>query len=172
MSQEYVKEMKDFVLPPSVVSKADLSHLVSEVERLDNELTAASVREKAGASSQEQPKPSEMLGDFLAANELELSDSHSRSQLVKQLRQLKDTVPVIHMTFAVSADYESMQQIAQWLRSSVNPQAVLAVGLQPSLIGGVYLRTPNHIQDLSVKAKLSGRRNLLVEELEVLRGGR
>jgi F0F1-type ATP synthase delta subunit len=74
------------------------------------------------------------------------------------------------MTFAVTADPESLQQLALWLRTTINPQAVIAVGLQPSLVAGVYLRTPNHVHDLSLRAMLKNGRGLLVEELGALRG--
>ena len=88
------------------------------------------------------------------------------------LRILKDKVPVLHMTFSVTADVESLQTLTQWVRNSVHPQAVIAVGLQPSLVAGVYLRTPNHIHDFSVRGALEGRHGLLIEELETLRGSK
>jgi hypothetical protein len=60
--------------------------------------------------------------------------------------------------------------LAQWLRTSIHPQAVIAVGLQPALVAGVYLRTPNHVKDLSLRAKLESSRGLLLKEVEKLRG--
>lgn len=170
MNESAAKTYADFVLPPTLVSKLDVSRLVNEVERIDNELTTAAVREKAGAAQQVIPAMSEQLTDFLAQNQLSLDDSHARSQLIGQMRQMKDKLPIIHMTFAVEADRESLGELANWLRKEVHPQAVIAVGLQPALVAGVYLRTPNHIHDLSLRAKLQGSRELLVKELEASRG--
>jgi hypothetical protein len=169
MTTAVVKTHETFVLPPNVVSRVDVSRLVSEVERVDNELTAAAVRGKIGEAAQASPVLSQQLADFLAQNQLVLTDGHERSRIVKELRVLKDKVPVIHMTFAVSADPESLAQIAAWLRQSVHPQAVISVGLQPGLVAGVYLRTPNHVHDLSLKAKLASSRDVLVKELESYR---
>lgn len=160
----------DFILPASIVSKVDLSRLVSEVERLDNELTTAEVRAKTGAQQQAAPVLSEALVEFFAQNKITLGASHQRSELIGQLRLLKDTAPVLHMTFAVSADRESLQQLALWLRQSIHPQALVAVGLQPALVAGVYLRTPNHVHDFSLRAKLKGSHDLLIKELEAARG--
>lgn len=160
-----------FQLPPTVVSKIDLSRLVSELERVDNDLTTMAVRTKAGAGSQTVPTMSARLAGFLRQNGIVLDNPKIRSELVKQLKLLKDNVPVIHMTFAVEADPESLQQLVSWLRSSVHPQAVIEVGLQPGLIAGVYLRTPNHVHDLSLKRALDGGHELLVKELEALRAG-
>lgn len=172
MNEPAVKTYVDFVLPPSVVSKVDLAHLVQEVEWVDNELTATSVRDKTGAPEQAPPSVSGALEEFLSQNQLSLTNSQARSELIKQLRLLKDKVPTIHMTFAVSADRESLQQLAAWVRSSVHSQAVISIGLQPALVAGVYLRTPNHVHDLSLRAMLKNGHGLLVKELETLRGVR
>ncbi|MFZ1301220.1 MAG: hypothetical protein WAQ27_01405 [Candidatus Microsaccharimonas sp.] len=170
MTETKEKTYQDFKLPINVVTRIDVSRLASEVERVDNEMTASEVRAKTGATERVQPVISEQLSDFLNENSLKLETSSERSAIVKQLRLLKDKVPVLNMTFAVTADAESLQQLAQWVRTSVHPQAVLAVGLQPALVAGVYLRTPNHVHDFSVRGALEGRHSLLVEELEALRG--
>lgn len=170
MTEATVKDHTTFVLPSTVVSRIDVSRLVSEVERVDGNLTAIAVRNKVSESEQPLPVMSEQLTEFLAQNQLELTDSHERSRIVKELRELKDKVPVIHMTFAVTADPESLAQIADWVRKTIHPQAVISVGLQPSLVAGVYLRTPNHVHDLSLKTKMANSRGLLVKEMESLRG--
>lgn len=161
-----------FVLPPSIVTKVDLSRVVSEFEQVDNGLTTASVREKTGAGKGDAPLMSEQLSDFLEQNNVDMADSRARSDFIKRLRELKDTVPVLHMTFSASADGESLRKLSAWVRDSVHPQAVIAVGLQPALIGGVYVRTPNHVMDLSLRAKLKGHKELITNELEAFRGSK
>jgi len=168
---EVEKAYTDFVLPPCLVTRLDVSHLVSEVERIDDEMTSADVRAKTGAPAQPAPAQSAQLTDFLSQNGLTLGSSTERSALIRQLHLLKDNVPTIHMTFAVEADRESLERLSEWVRGSVHPQAVIAVGLQPALIAGVYLRTPNHVHDLSMRAKLKGGHGMLVEELEALHAG-
>lgn len=165
-------QYSDFILPPSTVSKIDLSRLVHEVEWIDNELTSKSVRSKAGVRKHTEPILSEQLTDFLEQNKLTLLEmtSRERSLFITQLRLLKDKVPVIHMTFATMADSESLAKLTGWLRESVHSQAVIAVGLQPALVAGVYLRTPNHVHDFSLRSKLEGSHDVLMKELEALRG--
>jgi hypothetical protein len=169
MTEKVPKTYVDFVLPPNVVSKVDVSHLVAEFERVDNELTAIAVRAKTGSQEHTQPVISQQLADFMEQNKLSFDDSHERTELVKQMQLLKDKVPIIHMTFAVTADRESLEQLAAWLRASIHPQATIAVGLQPALVAGVYLRTPNHVHDLSLRGMLTGQHKILVDELETLR---
>ncbi len=168
MTEMAQKTYKEYTLPASIISKVDVSRLVAEAERVDDELTTAAVRARTGDQSVAQPAISDQLTSFLQQNQLLFEDGRERSELIKQLRILKNNLPVLHMTFAVASDSESLQKIAQWLRSSVHPQAVISVGLQPSLVAGVYLRTPNHVHDLSLRAKLKGQRSLLVKELRAL----
>lgn len=169
---EKTEAAEEFVLPANIVSQIDVSRLVKEVEHADNELTSASIRSKAGKKTTAKPVFSEQLTEFLRANKLDIDNSKERSVLIKRLRAFKDHAPVIHMTFAVPADRESLQKLAQWARETVHPQALIGVGLQPALVGGVYLRTPNHVHDLSLRGKLEGQHGLLVEELEALRGAK
>lgn len=164
------KPYTEFVVPASVASKADVSRLVNEAERVDAELTALAVHNKVGAKTIEVPVMSPQLEEFLRLNKLTVTDSRERTELIKQLRLFKQKTPIIHMTFAVMADHDSLQQIVTWLRGSVHPQAVLEVGLQPALVAGVSVRTPNHIHDFSIRAALARHRPQLVEEIGKLRG--
>ncbi len=167
---DVVKSYTEFVMPPNVVDKVDLAHLVREVEQLDNEYTTAEARAKADAETPSLSSPSPQLADFLHINDLSLENGgHARTELIEQLRMLKDHAPVVHMTFAVEADRESLGKLATWLRSSVHAQALISVSLQPALIAGVYLRTPNHVHDLSLRGMLKNGRSTLVKELETLR---
>lgn len=171
MSEEVAaKTFADYAVPASVVTRVDLSRLVRELEWVDNELTAAAVRAKTGAQQSATPSISDSLEQFLTMNKLTLQTAQERTEIIKQLRQLKDKAPIIHMTFAVQADRESLQNIAQWLRNEVHPQALVAVGLQPALVAGVYLRTPNKVMDLSMRAALRNSQGILMKQLGALRG--
>lgn len=160
----------NFTLPSSVVSKKDLARLVNEFEQVDSERTAADVREKTGVAMQAEIPMSEQLNTFLSQNQLTVGNSLERSQLIKELRVLKETVLVIHMTFATPADRESLKRLVQWVRASIHPQAVIEVGLQPALVAGVSVRTPNRIHDFSMRAMLKKNHGMLVKELGALHG--
>lgn len=170
MIEQTTRTYVDFVLPPSLVTRVDIARLVHEAERVDNEMTAAAVRVKTGAAQASVPGMSDQLQEFLMQNQLSLQNSVERTELIKQLRLLKDKVPIVHMTFAVTADRESLEYLAAWLRSSVHKQAVISVGLQPALVAGVYLRTPNRVMDLSMRALLKGSHDKLAAQLGAFRG--
>ena len=91
--------------------------------------------------------------------------------LKEQVRKLKEHAPIIHMTFAVEADPESLSQLVAWIRQEIHPQALISDGLQPSLVGGVYMRTPNHVHDFSVRRLLADKRDIIAHELEAAYAG-
>ncbi len=172
MNETNTTHQDTLVLPPSIVTKIDVSHLLTEIEQIDNELISREAKQKSGVQPSGEIIYSDHLSDFLTANSIEISqESVQRSHLIKRLRELKASVPTVHITFATTADSESLQKIAGWLRQSVHPQAVVKVGLQPALIGGAYIRTTNHVHDFSLRAQLAGHRDIITKEVEALRGG-
>ena len=170
MSSAEIKNYTEFTLPSNIVNKVDISRMVREFEALDNALTTQTVRKKAGGESEATPAQSPQLSGFLEVNPVDLENTGARSAYIKQLRLLKDHVHVMNMTFAVVADPESLQQLCAWIRESVHPQTVIEAHLQPALVAGVYLRTTNHVFDLSVRNALKSKRGDLEKELGALRG--
>lgn len=168
------QEAPSFVLPPALITKADLAHLMREVEAVDSNLEAQKVR--ASQAGQEiayhLPPLSQMLSVFLELNKVDLLDDHTRMHFKERLRKLKDKVPVVHMTFANTIDPESLEYLVSWMRQELHPQALISVGLQPSLIGGAYIRTPNHVHDFSMRALFKGKTSVLVQDLEGLNSAR
>lgn len=157
-----------YALPPTLVGHADLARLVREVESIEDDLQSQKVRDETAAY--QMPSMSQGLDDFLELNKIDVTDGHLLPDLKKQLQTLKDHAPIIHMTFAVEADSDSLEQLVAWLRQEIHPHTLLAVGLQPSLIGGVYMRTPNQVHDFSLKSVLAGKRDIIIRELEQLEG--
>lgn len=157
-----------FVLPSALIGRADLARLLRELEDLDNDLESQRARNHGKTEGYHMPNMSRALSDFLETNKIDTANDHVRMALTTQLRKLKDHAPVIHMTFATDADPESLQQLVTWMRSELHPQALLSVGLQPSLVGGVYVRTPNHVHDFSVRAHMKDSRKLIVEALDAV----
>ncbi len=156
-----------FVFPPALVTRADLARLVREVESVDNEFEAQKARNQAtGKAGYRTPTLSRSLGDFLDLNKLDITDDHGRMVFKEQLRAVKDKAPIVHMTFAVEADPGSLAQLVTYLRKEIHPQTLLSVGLQPSLVGGAYIRTPNHVHDFSLRELLSANRGVITAALE------
>ena len=172
MSKVTKDQQNSLVLPDSIATKRDVLALIHELEQADRTLTTVEVKTKVGAAPKVDVVLSEQLMDFLHTNRMQLGDARVRSELIAQLHHLIDVMPIINVTFAAEADADSLQKLIAWVRESVHPQAVIAVGLQPDLIGGVYVRTLNQVYDLSLRTQLKDARHLISEELEVIRAGR
>lgn len=153
-------------LPSALIGRADVARLILEVEKLDNDFETQKVRDHKDEANYAIPTMSRSLTDFLQLNNLNIASAKERTQLRKELKLVKDKTPVMHMTFAVDPDPEFLQLLTDWVRTNIHPQALLSVGLQPSLVGGVFVRTPNHIHDFSVRTLLSGKRDIIMTELE------
>lgn len=162
----------EIIMPPCIATRRDVAGLVRELENIDASLTESEARQKVDATVDEGPAFSDQLIDFLSENHISLGDAGERRQLLQRMQQFKATMPIVHLTFASEADSGSLQQLVAWIREAIHPQAVLTVGLQPELIGGVHIRTTNHVHDLSVRARLGDARHLIREELEAINAGR
>lgn len=160
-----------YVLPPALVTRADLARLVREVEALDNDLEAQKARNHAtGQTGYHMPTVSRGLSDFVELNKLDLGNDQARMLLKERMKVMKDKAPIVHMTFAIEADPASLQYLVAYMRKELHPQALISVGLQPSLVGGVYLRTPNHVHDFSLRAKLAENRGVIQQDIEAFAG--
>lgn len=142
----------EYVLPESLVGSVDVARLLREVETVDGDVQAQKVRDPSKAPR--LPGLSQGLSDFLDQNDIDIADGQVLLGLKERLRKLKDHAPVIHLTFAGEADPQSLQKLVLWLRREIHPHTLVAVGIQPSLVGGVYVRTPNHIHDFSIRSLL------------------
>lgn len=163
---EHTDSQLRYHIPAKVVTRVDLSRLLTEAERVDNDFNTNHARSEAGSGEQINITMSDSLKDFIAANELNFDEPNVREDVIFNLRHLKDNVPSVHLTFSTEADGESLQQLVTWFREQVHPQTVLSIGLQPSLVAGVYLRTPNRVKDLSLRAALREHRDVLVKGLQ------
>ena len=170
MSPAQATPPAEIILPPSVISKEDFARLLNELEAIDGELTTNSIRQEVNGATQPTLTMSGRLADFLQQNNLTLTDAGERSRLIARMSAIKQKAPVVHMTFAVEADQESLRLLVQWVRVAVHPQAVIRVGLQPSLVAGVYVRTTNNVIDLSLRKALKNARGVLAKDLGALRG--
>lgn len=161
-----------YELPAALTSRADLARLVREIETVDGELEAQKVRAHGQKVAYRLPNMSRQLGDFLDQNKLDITDDQGRMKLVEDLRKLKDHAPVVHMTFACDADPESLHQLVAYMRRELHPHTLLSVGLQPNIVAGVFMRTPNHVHDFSVRKQLANKRDVITADLEGLIDGR
>lgn len=165
MSDE-TEAQTNIILPAALLGRADVARLNLEVEKLDNDFETQKVRDGKDESNYSIPTMSRALSDFLQLNKLNIASAKERVELKRQLKIMKDKTPVMHMTFAVDPDPEFLQLLVTYIRENLHPQALLSVGIQPALVGGVFVRTPNHVHDFSVRTLLADKRDIIMKSIE------
>lgn len=153
----------ELVLPVSVSGRVQLARLAREVEALENDFESQKARNTSPVPK--IPVMSQPLVDCIELNKVDISNGQARMRLKKALINAKDKAPIMHFTFATEADPRSIRQLVTYVRKEIHPQALISIGLQPALVGGAYLRTPNQVHDFSLKARLHDKRSLIVDAL-------
>lgn len=151
-------------LPPALIGRAHLAQLVRELEVVENDFESQKAR-GATKDTYKMPHMTRALSDCIELNKIDIMSGQVRMHFKSALNDMKNKAPVIHFTFASEPDLEVLQKLTDWVRTEVHPQALVSVGIQPGLVGGVYLRTPNHVHDFSLKALLHTKRGIIADEL-------
>ncbi len=154
---------KQLLLPVTVVGKPDVIRLLREVEAIDGFMQQARVRK--GGESLELPKTSQVLENMASVNSLNLLQDQDRVEISTVLKSTLANAPVMHISFASNPSTKSMERIVSWFRQEISPDALLEVGLQPSIAAGFTLRTTSKYFDFSLRKTLSGKENSLLEKM-------
>lgn len=139
-------------LSNSVISPSDVARLGRELNSLDDFFVAAKARQ-AGTSMQ-LPKLTRALNQLAGDNNVNLLEAADRARLSKALRLAYDRAPTLHISFATEASPKALEKLVVWIRSNIHPQALIQIGLQPSIAAGCFLRTNNQTFDMSLRATL------------------
>jgi len=154
-------------LPLSLQSRADINRLLRELASLDGFFLSSGIRQSAA----EPPKLTRLLHELADANKLNLLDQGQRASLKQQLEALASRAPSLHLSFASEPQPKIVEQILMWLRVNINAECLILVGLQPGIAGGLVVRTPNKIFDLSLQKYLAQQEPYLIKLIdEVARG--
>lgn len=155
-------------LPPSLISNTDVARLIRELEAVDNEFEQQVARNPGAAPI--VPSLSRSLAAICQDNNLLLADSEVRASLRQKLVSIKDSAPVVHITFASEAEPEVVGQLVSWIRARLHPSALVTTGQQPNIVGGCIVRTPDHIYDFSLRERFRASQGAFIEALGVALG--
>lgn len=153
-----------FALPPSLVGRPDVSRLLLEIEKVDNELETQAIREPNKPLA--IPNMSRSLTEATTLNQLDITNRTHRQAMLKAMRVIKDKSPIVQVTFAVDPAPEIVLQLTTWIRQNLHPAALITVGMQPGIIGGCVLRTPDHIYDFSLRKQFTDNLPVLIEQIK------
>lgn len=154
----------DLRLPATIVGPADLARAKRNLDSHDELQRQADLRAQSTGAA-ETLHAGRVVSELSVLNELDLADPKQRTELLTLLEAAVQHAPVVTMSFAVDPSAEFMAKIVDWLRSSLHPQLLVRIGLQPSIAAGFTMRTSNKIYDFSLRQRLIAQRPLLIEKL-------
>lgn len=140
---------KQFTLPAGVIGRSDISRLLREIEKVDYDLEAQTIR--APGQPVTIPAMSRGLAETMQVNNIAVEQLEQRQQMLAELRRIKEHAPMVQITFASDPAPEITIQLVSWIRQNLHPTALVTIGLQPSIVGGCVVRTPDHIYDFSLR---------------------
>lgn len=148
-------------LTDTIVTPIELGKIQRELFTLDEFLTHSGV--KSARSSMSPPSP--MLQSLITASKLEMLKSDERTQLVNQLKFVRRTAPVVHITFASTPSKRALRALVKWFRDNIHPNTLIEPGVQPSIAGGCLVRTSTKTFDFSIQKILSETKPNLIKAL-------
>lgn len=145
--------MEPLKLPSSVISQTDVARLLRELNGLDDFFVGAKSRRPGTKMS--LPKISRQIDLTARDNSLNLLAEADRQRMMAGLKTIHERAPNLHISFAIEPSPKAFEKIVLWLRSNIHPQALVSVGLQPTIAAGCVLRTTNRVFDMSLRASLA-----------------
>ena len=144
----------------------ELNRVIREIKMLDSQIKQSAIRNHT--SSVALPAISRLIDDLVTSNELDLTDGDVRDQLRSFLEDIKSHAPVVHIGLAHEASADEIAPIVDWMRTELNPVALVHVGIQPEIIGGCTVRTSNKFYDFSLRQHLDTSRESLLKKVLAL----
>lgn len=149
-------------LPVDVASKNDISHLYRELRLFMDMSMQSALRHD---NPIKYPAVTSMLRDLATQNQIDLRNQSACEHLLSSIEDLKDNVPVVHISFPRDPSVEIIRRLVEWFRREVDPRIVIQIGLQPTIAAGIVVRTPNKQYDFSLRRHLYDNQAKLMEAL-------
>lgn len=153
------------VLPLAISTPVELGRVLRELGQIDEKLNQETIKNK-GAKSTTIVKLSNSTSELVKSINADIYDQHIRQQLIAYLTDIKHKAPVMHVSFSSEASHQFTMRIVSWLRKEVNPNALVVVGLDPTIGAGSKVRTNNHYFDFSLASRLKKNHSLLADKIK------
>ena len=151
------------VLPVQVSTPVDVGRLLRETQEVKETLLQLQLRQAGKQPA--LPKISSGLDQLVQLNKLNLLQEADRKQLETFLKTLKDSAPVVHVSFSADPSVSFMEKLVAWLRREIDPLIIVTVGLQPAIGVGCVVRTTNKQYNFSLRENFKKKRDLLREQI-------
>jgi hypothetical protein len=150
-------------LPPLVIGPVEIGRLRRELAAIDEAFLEHTLRKKG--NNAQMLKPSQLMDQLVELNKLNLLHKDDRQRLRRFLEAVADRAPLLHISFSADPPPAFMERLMAWLREQIHPQALVTVGIQPTIAAGCIVRTTNKYFDFSLRQDFADKRELLLEQI-------
>jgi F0F1-type ATP synthase delta subunit len=151
-------------LPILVFGIVEVRRLKRELESLEEYMSQSELR-TAGKQAA-LPRVSRLLDALATENHMNLLQPEHRAVLQKFLVTTEKDAPLLHISFAADPSSAFTAKMVKWLRANIAPDALMEVGLQPTIAAGCIVRTTNKVFDMSLRSRFADADGLLMQALE------
>jgi len=154
-------------LPTSIVSLNDLMDLIAEISSYLSWYNHQQIKSKVSKkASKDQynlsPTAANLIRDSLANKQITSKDIES---LIAKLKQLKDKSTTVTITLAAIPSPGIKKTLTSWCRDNISDKALINFNFNREILGGMVIKTNNHIYDWSIRRQLIASKDKLAEAL-------
>lgn len=150
------------ILPTAITSKTDLIRIKHELVEISEVFHQEKIKDQAESKL---PGVSDVVRQLGEAFNVDVSNTEGCNKLIKQLEDIYESSPVIHISFSTSPKPVFLQKLVLWFRKEIHPTALVQIGLQPSIAAGCIVRTPNKQFDFSLRQFIKTKQGELIQSI-------
>lgn len=158
-------------LPKSVASPQDLSALITEVKDYAKWYGHEAIRKRVagsavGKNTHTHPPlsagASELIRTWFGAK---VPNRLGFDALLKELERVAKSARVITITLAAPAPGSLKATLAEWFRTNISPDVLLAFHINSTLLGGMVVQYGSHVFDWSFRRAIIANKQAFPEVL-------
>lgn len=153
-------------LPSSVTSPQDVDTLILEVREYARWFSHNQVKQKAGASTSDEPAISPGAKTFINEWHGKKNVTTRRlDKLINQLLDFKATAPRMTITLAAPPSGDIKKALVAWCRKNIAEDVLVNFRFNRTILGGLVVRIGSHIYDWSFRRSILDNREQFPEVL-------
>jgi len=150
MSQETIPFFNDLVTQDDAVTlRTRLRDLVNGLFQ-----TNESFKEKLARSLSQQQI--EFLRSTFEQNQTRFDDRATVHNFLLQLQTQLDELPVLSLQLGIKLPYHTIRELADWIKAKTGQKVLLALQVNPDLLGGTVIEKNGKLYDYSLGKELDG----------------
>lgn len=157
-----------FNLTPWLSSPMRLTQVEGELQQYALWYAHSKIQRQVGAgnSTADAPKLSVPTLALLAEVQKEQAiTGDSFDDIIARLKTITQTAPSVTVTLAAAPSEGLKQTIVSWMRTQVDPNALVTFQLNSAMLGGLVVRLGSHMYDWSFRRQILDKKGQFAEVL-------